>query len=263
MPQITHQASRWIYSGIWGVLVRFFRVPNEPPDLPVRAGEYMASFQPAEGFLKYLGFLFWLFLGITDIPLTLLWVGGSIALIWNGLWWVAALIALPAIIIIVGPDILAYVAIHLRYDTTWYVMTDRSLRIRRGIWVIHETTITFENVQSVKVQQGPVQRYFGIANVVVETAGGGGGGGPHGKGGQGSSSHTGIIEGVSNAPEIRDRILARLRQSKTGGLGDDDHPPHPGERARGDQQQLAAGGWSAAHIAALREIRDALREGDE
>jgi uncharacterized membrane protein YdbT with pleckstrin-like domain len=44
----------------------------------------------------------------------------------------------------------AYIAIHLRYDTTWYVHGDRSLRIRRGIWVIHETTLTFENIQNVK-----------------------------------------------------------------------------------------------------------------
>ena len=47
-------------------------------------------------------------------------------------------------------------------------------RIRRGIWIIHETTITFENVQNVVVQQGPLQRWYGIANVLIETAGGGG-----------------------------------------------------------------------------------------
>ena len=75
--------------------------------------------------------------------------------------------------ILVAPDVIAYVAIHLRYDTTWYVLTDRSLRIRRGIWIIHETTISFENVQNVEVRQGPLQRYFGIADVIVQTAGGG------------------------------------------------------------------------------------------
>jgi uncharacterized membrane protein YdbT with pleckstrin-like domain len=75
--------------------------------------------------------------------------------------------------VLIAPDVIAYVGLHLRYDTTWYVFTDRSLRIRRGIWVIHETTITFENVQNVAVAQGPVQRYFGIADVIVQTAGGG------------------------------------------------------------------------------------------
>ena len=75
------------------------------------------------------------------------------------------------------PDILAYIAIHLRYDTMWYVMTDRSLRCRRGIWVIFEHTITFENVQNVHVRRGPVQYFFGISTVVVETAGAAEGGG--------------------------------------------------------------------------------------
>src|SRR5262252_829179 len=62
---------------------------------------------------------------------------------------IGLLLAPLALAVMVLPDIVAYVAIHLRYDTTWYVLTHRSLRIRRGIWVIHETTITFENVQNV------------------------------------------------------------------------------------------------------------------
>jgi membrane protein YdbS with pleckstrin-like domain len=78
-----------------------------------------------------------------------------------------------ALVVIVLPDIIAYVAIHLRYDTTWYVLSSRSLRIRRGVWVIHETTLTFENIQNVSVDSGPLEQWFGIANVMVDTAGGG------------------------------------------------------------------------------------------
>ena len=63
-------------------------------------------------------------------------------------------LALPFLALMVLPDIFAYVGIHLRYDTTWYVLTDRSLRIRRGIMTIHETTISFENVQNVEVRRG-------------------------------------------------------------------------------------------------------------
>ncbi len=252
MNKAVHTSTEWIYRGIWRVIVDWLRVPDHPPDLPVREGEFIARFQPAEGFLKYLSFLFWLFMGFTDIPLTIAWLAGSWALCANGLWWVSAIIAPIALVIIFVPDIIAYVAIHLRYDSTWYVISDRSLRVRRGIWIIHETTITFENVQNVKVQQGPVQRHFGIANLIVETAGGGSGG-PHGKGGA-TMTHMGIIEGISNAPELRDRILARLRLSKTAGLGDEDHA-HDGHGA-------TTGGstrFSESHIAALREIRDELR----
>ena len=161
----------------------------------------------------------------------------------------AAGIALTPVFLAVTflPDVVAYVAIHLRYDSTWYVLSDRSLRIRRGIWTIHETTITFENVQDVTVHQGPLQRYFGIANVVVETAGGGGGGQE-----AGVPSHTGLIEGVEDAARIRDLIMARVRQSRAAGLGDEaretERTSHP-----------AAPVWTSEHVAVLREIREGLR----
>jgi membrane protein YdbS with pleckstrin-like domain len=125
-------------------------------------------------------------------------------------------------------------------------MTDRSLRIRRGIWVIHETTITFENVQNLKVQQGPVQRHFGIANLIVETAGAGGD--SHNKG-HSRINNQGVIEGVANAPELRDRILSRMRSSKSTGLGDETST-QPHDAPQRDVK------WSADHVQALREIRD-------
>jgi hypothetical protein len=116
------------------------------------------------------------------------------------------------------------------------------MRLRRGIWVIRESTITFENVQNVKVTQGPLQRYFGIANVVVETAGGGG---ASSEAGAGLSMHAGLIEGVAEAPQIRDSIMNRVRNNATTGLGDES----------GDV--LTRGSvWSPGHLAVLREIRD-------
>lgn len=235
------QTSRWIYSGVWGVLVKWFKVPAKPPELPVLPGETPDVFQPAEGFLRYLKFAFWI--GLTAF-------GGAIFIGWLPIAFVSpkwgAILALPALVMALLPAVVAYIAIHLQYDTTWYVMTQRSLRIRRGIWTINETTITFENVQNVTVNQGPLQRFFGIADVQVDTAGGGGQG--HGKGQPGaSSSHRGIIEGVADPQRIRDLILSRLRHSRTAGLGDE----HP--------EPVAAARWSPAHIAALREIRDLLR----
>jgi uncharacterized membrane protein YdbT with pleckstrin-like domain len=124
-------------------------------------------------------------------------------------------------------------------------MSDRSLRIRRGIWVIHETTITFENVQNVTMRQGPIQRWYGIADVVVETAGGGSAHGAEGM--QATAAHRGLIEGVSNAEQIRDLMMDRLHRSRSAGLGDE-APEH-----------ALSGQWSSAHVALLREIRDAAR----
>jgi membrane protein YdbS with pleckstrin-like domain len=236
-------ASAWIYRGVWRVLVDWFRVPHEAPTLPAFAGETVASFRPSEGFLRYMKFFFWIVLAIIDIALITLWIAILIASPIIGV-----IVALPFWAVIIIPDVVAYVAIHLRYDTTWYALSERSMRIRRGVWIIHETTITYENVQNLKIDEGPLQRYFGIANVVVQTAGGGGGG-PHGQGQAGAGGHHGLIEGVSNAREIRDLILAQLRRS-TSGLGDDAQAPAP---------TTAPQPLSKSHLALLREIRDLAR----
>jgi hypothetical protein len=60
------RASRWIYQGVWAVLVRWFCVPGEPPHLPVVPGDRCESFRPSAGFLEYLKFKFWLALTLLD-----------------------------------------------------------------------------------------------------------------------------------------------------------------------------------------------------
>lgn len=233
-------ATRWIYRGVWAVLVRWFRVPEQPPILPVAPGERLEAFRPAPGFLRYLKLQFWIGISLINIALMAVWIVITVLLPIVG-----ACLAPLVLVFIILPNVVAYIAIHLRFDTTWYVMTERSLRIRRGIWVLHETTITFENVQNVVVNQGPVQRFFGIANVVVETAGGGGGGGPHGKQPGSAGAHQGLLEGVSNAQEIRDLILRRLRRSSTAGLGDEAHVE-------------TVHTWLPEHVFVLKEIRSML-----
>ncbi|MDY7109339.1 MAG: PH domain-containing protein [Planctomycetota bacterium] len=242
----TDRTARWIYRGLWRVLVDWFRVPGDPPTLPVRAGDHLESFRPAPGFLRYLKLWFWIVCLIIDLALLIGYIIAAVALLAAELWWVALLLLPVALAIIFIPDLLAYIGVHLRYDTTWYVMTDRSLRIRRGIWTIHETTITFENVQNMKVQQGPVQRAFGISNLIVETAGGGGGGESSGQGA--AVANRGIIEGVTDARRLREMILPRVRQSRSAGLGDEE-----------DEDQARTGrAWTPDHLAVLREIRDDL-----
>lgn len=245
-PAQPARATQWVYRGVWGALASWFRVPADPPALPSSAGEPVESLRPAPNFLRYLKIPFWLVLILIDGLLTIGWI----AILVNDKTLGIALFPVYLVVAFV-PDIIAYIAIHLRYDTTWYVLSDRSLRIRRGIMSIRESTITFENVQNVKVSQGPLQRYYGIANVVVETAGGGSAG-VHGGGSSGSRA--GVIEGVADAVRIRDLIMAKARRSRAAGLGDD----------RPDAAESTPAGWSAAHLEALRAIRDeaaALRRG--
>lgn len=262
MSRPIEEATEKMYRGLWAVIVPLLRVPREPPTIPVtssRGGE-VRSFQPAPGWLKYMKFWFWIVLAITDIGLAIGYVAAAAALIIEGLWWVAALLLPPALVLIIAPDIIAFIAIHLKYDATWYVMTDRSIRIRRGIISIRETTVTFENVQNVKVQQGPVQRHFGIADVIIETAGAS----AVQKGGVGVGNQA-RIEGVADAPALRDLILSRLKQSKSAGLGDEaqDARAAAGRPASGEVKRRAEfaprPAWRPEHLEALRAIRDEAR----
>jgi membrane protein YdbS with pleckstrin-like domain len=241
------RASAWIYRGVWATIVELFRVPEAPPTLPA-AGEPVRTIRPAEGYLRYLKFWFWLALLPGDVLPILGWVAVTVALPILG-----AVLAAPFLVLIVLPDVVAYVGIHLRYDTTWYVLTDRSLRIRRGILTIHESTISFENVQNVEVRQGPMQRYFGIADVVVQTAGGGA---APAKGQHGASmgAHVGILQGLANADAVRNQILASVERTRAAGLGDEVRAHAPTAAAT-----APSAGLSAAYLALLREIRDAAR----
>lgn len=115
------------------------------------------------------------------------------------------------------------VMLRLDYAYRWYLVTDRSLRIRHGILTVHETTMSFANLQQVEIRQDPLQRLFGLADLRVRSAGGGDGG--ENAEAESKALHQSRFHGVDNATEIRDLILARLRRYRTAGLGDTDEKP--------------------------------------
>lgn len=251
-PPSAERAAEWVYRGLWGVLASWFKVPTGAPELPVGAsGDNVRAFKPSPRFIAYRKFYFWIVLTLTDGAFTIGWLAILIASP------IAGVILFPVYLAIaVIPDIFAYIAIHLRYDSTWYVLSDRSMRLRRGIWIIHETTITYENIQNISVRQGPVQRHFGIATLTVHTAGGGsGGGGPGGKCSDAGAAgaHIGLIEGITDAHELRDRLAARVERSRSAGLGDEHHGPHGFSSSSPGTGGLVLG---PRHLAVLKEIRE-------
>jgi len=151
-------------------------------------------------------------------------------------------IAAAAALVLVWAAYLTTAAITLlsrrmNYGLRWYIVTDRSLRIRSGIFHMSELTMTYSNVQEIRVKSGPLQLLLGIADVEVQAAGGGGDG-QHGGG------HAGRFNGVANAPEIRDLIVERLRQYRDSGLGEPTH---------------VAASQPAADLAAAKSVLDEAR----
>lgn len=107
---------------------------------------------------------------------------------------------------------LTWFSLRLNYNLRWYVVTDRSLRIRSGIWNVQELTMTFSNIQEIRVSRGPLQRILGLGDVEVSSAGGGGA--------LDAGGHKGRFEGIDRADAIRDLLVERLRQYRDSGLGE-------------------------------------------
>ena len=132
----------------------------------------------------------------------------------------------------------------LNYTLRWYIITDRSLRIRTGILAMQELTMTFSNIQEIRISAGPLQNLLKLADVEVHSAGGGSGGK------SGGGGHVGRFEGVSNANEIRDLMVERLRQYRDSGLGEAGHEIHSAEDHAVDAAR--------AVLAEVRALRDQL-----
>lgn len=249
MQEFSERISSELHRGVKRRLVPWLKMPTDPPQLPGGDRQALEVFRPSPGFLSYMKWWFWVVAIIIDLVILFVWMAITIADLFMGL-----LLSPIVVVMLFLPDVIAYIAIHLRYENTWYAMTDRAVRIRRGVWIVRETTISFENVQNVKVRQGPVQRMFNISDVVIETAGSGGA--SQGKGGSFGVSNQGVIEGIEEAARIRDLVLSRMRTARTAGLGDEVERP----RSAGRRRQRG-GGFSVSkdHVRILREIRDLLR----
>ena len=130
----------------------------------------------------------------------------------------------PALIIgvVIVQRLFALALVRLDFEKRFYLVTNRSLRVREGVVRLREMTITFANIQNISISQGPIQRLLGIADLRVDTAGGG----SQKKEQSGEENLHGVrFRGVNNAEQIRDLINTRLRQLKDSGLGDQDDAP--------------------------------------
>ena len=131
------------------------------------------------------------------------------------------LLVVPLVVFAAAKAALLYVVTRLDYEMRWYVLTDRSMLIRQGVWFVREITLTFANAQNVRVTQGPLQRLFGFSNVEVDTAGGGSGRREEKKGLE-FDPHRPVLRGLDKPAEVRTLIVDLVRRGRSAGLGDPD-----------------------------------------
>lgn len=58
-----------------------------------------------------------------------------------------------------------------RFIARGYNMSSDRLRVVRGIWWRSDTVVPFGRVQHIDVEQGPIERSYGIATMTLHTAG--------------------------------------------------------------------------------------------
>ncbi|HEY8469135.1 MAG TPA: PH domain-containing protein [Longimicrobiales bacterium] len=246
-----------MFERVRGLLLRALRVPAEPT--PPHGARDARVFRASERYYRYkllrwalsqAATLFGLVAGI----LTLRAVPGlpDFLLALETVAVVSFLLQLP----------FTYAALRLDFELRWYIVTDRSLRIREGLATIREQTMTFANIQNIEVRQGPLQRLLGIADVEVRSAGGG----AKASGESMRDTHVGLFRGVDNAHAIRAAVLDRIRRYRDAGLGDPDDlvaGAHTPLAAQMEATPAAASATGPSLLAAARELAAearALRE---
>jgi len=197
------------------VVLRLARVPAEP-HVPEGAEESVRVFNAGRNYFTW-RLIVWGFANAVPALGLLVSFGLSFILALPPLVriiWFAVEVGAAAVFVASIP--ITYFLQRLNYEMRWYIVTDRSLRIRSGVVWLREMTMTFANVQGIRVNANPIERFLGLANVEVQSAGGGS---SHSEGIP-SSGHVARFEGVDNAAVIRDLIVERLRAYRDSGLGE-------------------------------------------
>ncbi len=87
-----------------------------------------------------------------------------------------------------------------RYRSWGYAEREDELHIRHGLWTRTQTAVPFGRVQHIDVAQGPIERRFGLARLILHTAG--------------TRSAAIPLPGLlhDQAEAMRDRIRGKIRQ---------------------------------------------------
>jgi membrane protein YdbS with pleckstrin-like domain len=249
-----------MYSAFRQACERLLRIPHDPEPPP---GDEASTriFRAAPNYYRYLLFI-WalrtgaiLFFAVFGLLMSI--VVPAVLEAKHGHPALLLLLVIPVIVLmlIAVEALFRLVVLRLEYEKRWYVVTDRSLRVREGVVTVREMTVNFANIQNISIDQGPVQRALGIADLKLDTAGGGGGASSHNQHQPVENLHTAWFRGINNAAEVRELIQQRLRLLRDSGLGDHEEFSHPTPAAT----QPHAVPASPALLARLREVHAEAR----
>jgi putative membrane protein len=120
-----------------------------------------------------------------------------------------------------------------RYHTMRYQFTDEGISMSWGILFRREIIINYARIQDIHLRSNLIERWLGLAKILVQTA-------------SGSSGAEMTLEGLKEFEAVRDFLYSKMR-----GVKDHGHRPAAAADAASADVELAA---------ALREVAQELRE---
>ncbi len=148
-------------------------------------------------------------------------------------YYLLSCLAFPPLIVIAGPYL------YFRYHTMRYKFTDDGISMSWGILFRREIIVNYARIQDIHLKSNIVERWLGLARILVQTA-------------SGSGSAEMTIEGLKEFEALRDFLYSRMRGVK-------DHHAAPAAAtipapavATGSDELAAALRETAAELRAVR-----------
>ena len=137
------------------------------------------------------------------------------------------LVAFPVVLLI----------LYFRYHTMRYKFDAEGIHMSWGILMHHEIMLNYSRIQDIHLRSNVIERWLGLARIVVQTA-------------AGSSGSEMTLEGLTDHVAMRDFLYDRMRGAK--------HPHGSSDSPHTEQNELAQ---TLSSIASeLRAIRTLIEE---
>ncbi len=148
-----------------------------------------------------LGMVF-MFLAYSPMIIILVGISGNI--------WLGLMFLIPLLLTVIGTLALMRWTIKKNYENFRYRITDEELVVESGFLTVNKVLIPLVGIQNVKVIQTWWGKRYGLKNVIVDTAGR-----SYVPNNPGLSYVGGSLVGLTNADEVADAILSRVKEVKT------------------------------------------------
>jgi putative membrane protein len=107
------------------------------------------------------------------------------------LYLVRSILAGPAFFLVFPPYLIRYLTLRYHFD-------DKGISMRWGFFFRREVNLTYARIQDIHLVSGLIQRWFGLANIMIQTA-------------SGNAAAEMCIEGLHEFADLRQFLYTRMR----------------------------------------------------